>query len=424
MALPLRSAGAAAPNHGERDNAQVIGVCTDDTPETAAAFVRSTAQALAASRIRLLFRCPPAGSPRTATFVADEDGISLLLAATDHGQSTRRIPWLRHLHRPLEETMARGKATTIGLFFESLTADLDDVHLRPLPTLRPPARTSPSAAAAPTAPSLEPSAAPTALPPASPTPVLETPWSLGTSTRPSIPSAGPPAARPSPPAPDLPRVEEDRPVTAAPPPPPARALPATAAGTPGDHDRSANSSAVPSPNPATPRSAPRQRGWELSLPLAGVDWMPPSTVAPQFEAGIGWGGPRWWAIAHGLLQLDSNFAMDWRTFHTAGYGLRVGIRRTLIRSGRFRWDGDATVAGHLSQYRRDGITDAQTHDWFDLGAGLHSRTSVRLARHTSLTLMIGAQLFPTAREASVAGGPSRRINLVTLSALGGLAFDF
>jgi hypothetical protein len=129
-------------------------------------------------------------------------------------------------------------------------------------------------------------------------------------------------------------------------------------------------------------------------------------------------------IAQGLLQLDSNFAMDWRTFHTTGYGVRLGARRTLFRSERFRWDADATLVGHLSQYRRDGIANAQTHQWLDLGAGLHSRAVLRLARHTSGLVSLGGQVFPTARRATIPDGPSRRINLVTLSAVLGLCFDF
>jgi hypothetical protein len=163
---------------------------------------------------------------------------------------------------------------------------------------------------------------------------------------------------------------------------------------------------------------------EIALPLVGVAWMPPDTVAPQIEVGLGWGGPRWWAILDGVLSLDSNFAIQGRTFHTAGYGIRLGIRRTLVRSKRFRWDVDLTAVGHLSQYRRDDIPSTETHQWLDMGASVHSRARGRLARHMVALLSLGAGASPTARLASIPGGPSRRVNLATLDIVAGLGFDF
>ena len=139
---------------------------------------------------------------------------------------------------------------------------------------------------------------------------------------------------------------------------------------------------------------------------------------------MGWGGPRWWAIVDGVLQLDSNFVIEGRTFQTAGYGIRLGIRRTVLRSERFRWDADVTAVGHLSQYRRDDITNTETHRWFDVGVGVHSRAALRIARHVSGLLSLGVEAFPTARLASIPDGPSRRVNPVTLSAVAGLSFDF
>jgi hypothetical protein len=178
-------------------------------------------------------------------------------------------------------------------------------------------------------------------------------------------------------------------------------------------------------NPRSPVGAvPQRRAFELSLPLLGVVWMPMSAAAPQIEAGIGWGGPRWWATASGEVELDSSFAMEGRTFTTSGYGLRVGVRRTLRASQRLRWDVDATVVGHLSRYRRDGIADATTHAWLDLGAGLHFRASFILGAHTSLIVVAGAQLFPTAREASIPDLPGQRINLLSVTAVGGPSFAF
>jgi hypothetical protein len=163
---------------------------------------------------------------------------------------------------------------------------------------------------------------------------------------------------------------------------------------------------------------------EVALPLVGIAWMPPDTVAPQIEVGLGWGGPRWWAILDGVLSLDSNFAIEGRTFHTAGYGIRLGLRRTLLRSKRFRWDADLTAVGHLSQYRRDDIPGTEMHQWLDMGASVHSRANVRLARHMVALLSLGADVSPTARLASIPGGPSRRVNLATLDIVAGLAFDF
>jgi hypothetical protein len=160
------------------------------------------------------------------------------------------------------------------------------------------------------------------------------------------------------------------------------------------------------------------------VPLLGLSWMPPATAAPEIEMGMGWGGPRWWAVASGALELDSNFAMDGRTFTSSGFGLGLGARRTLHDGRRFRWDADATLVARLNRYRRDGIVDAQTHAWFDLGAGFHSRASLFWGRHVSLIVVVGARIFPTAREGAIPEGPARRINLLSLTAVGGPSFAF
>ena len=424
--LALRSSVAATPNRGDTDDFKVIELRSDDTPETASAFLRATMQVLTESKLRLRFQCTrqefPTGSGTSmALFVADEDGISLRLFSATHEQSTRRIPWLDDTRRPLAKTLAVGKATTLGLFLESLAADLQGVALRPLPGLPAPESTgappsSVSESSEPGHPS--PSVPPSVETPSSPERVAE-PRAATVATSTTWPA-------PSPPAPHRVAETADRALAVSVLPPSNE----SSAKKPDAPIGDAKPTFVARPPVAATRdtvgskSAPSPRSLEISLPLVGIDWMPPSTVAPQFEAGAGWGGPRWWAIAHALLQLDSNFAMDWRTFHTIGYGARLGLRRTLFRSERFRWDADATVVGHLSQYRRDGIANAQTQDWFDLGAGLHSRTVFRFARHASALLSLGGQLFPTARLASIPGSPSRRINLITLGVVGGLSFDF
>jgi hypothetical protein len=424
--LALRSSVAATPNRGDTDDFKVIEIRSDDTPETASAFLRAAMQVLTGSKIRLRFHCtrqefPTGSGTSTALFVANEDGISLRLLSTTHEQSTRRIPWLDDARRPLAKTLAVGKATTLGLFLESLAADLQGVALRPLPGLPAPesAGTPPSSASERGEPApRSPSGAPSVETPSSPERVAE-PRAATVATSTTRPEPSPLAPR---------RVAEtaDRAVAVFAPPPTNE----SSAKRPDSPAGDAKPTFVARPPVAATgaavgsKSAPSPRRLEISLPLVGIDWMPPSTVAPQFETGAGWGGPRWWAIAHALVQLDSNFAMGWRTFHTMGYGARLGLRRTLFRSERFRWDADGTVVGHLSQYRRDGIAHAQTQDWFDLGAGLHSRTVFRFARHASALLSLGGQLFPTARLASIPGGPSRRINLVTLSVVGGLSFDF
>ena len=424
--LTLPWSVAATPNRGDTDDFKVIEICSDDTPETASAFLRATMQVLTESKIRLRFQCTRQESPTgagtsMALFVTDEDGISLRLLSATREQSTRRIPWLDDVRRPLEKTLAVGKATTLGLFLESLAADLQGVALRPLPGLPAPenAGASPSFAGEKGEPAQGSPSGP---------PSVETPSSSERMPELRAATVVTSTTRPAPPPPAPGRVAETAaraPAVSA--PPPANESSAKKPDTPAGDAKP--TFVAPPPVAATratvsSKSAPSPRSLEISLPLVGIDWMPPSTVAPQFEAGAGWGGPRWWAIAQALLQLDSNFAMDGRTFHTMGYGVRLGLRRTLFRAERFRWDADATVVGHLSQYRRDGIANAQTQDWFDLGAGLHSRTVFRFARHASALLSLGGQLFPTARLASIPGGPSRRINLVTLSVVGGLSFDF
>ena len=435
VALVLRPgpALAAAPDREDPDDIRVIEICSDDAPETAAAFVQATMRVLPEGKIRLRFACsrelPTGAEASVATFVAEKDGISLQLVSGTREQSTHRVPWLSDVHRPLARTLAQGKATTAGLLLESLASDLQAMRLRPLPVLpspdRPTSTPLPPAGPVPPPPPIVETAAPTTragpvVPAPSPDRVVEprepttTPSVARADLPPATPGAtpdggrGPPATLPSaaPPATGSPAKEAVAPASEA---EPAKVHPAPAAV----------ASIL-----STSASAGRQRRLEIALPLAGIDWMPPSTIAPHIEAGFGWGGPRWWVIAQGLLQLDSSFAIDWRTFHTAGYGVRLGGRRTLFRSERFRWDADATLVGHLSQYRRDGIANAETHEWFDLGVGLHSRAVLSLARHTSALVSLGGQVFPTARQAAIANGPSRRINLVTLTAVVGLCFAF
>jgi hypothetical protein len=420
----LRLAVAATPQRGTTDEPRVIEICSDDAPETSAAFLRATAQVLSEDKIRLRFTCsrdrPTDVETPAASFVADEGGISLRLFSATHGQNVHGIAWLDDVHRPLEKTIALGKASTLGLLLDSLAADLQALHLRPLPVLPPPERPVPTSPAPQKVENVDSATQPRVS-------VMTAPVTSPTA-EPSLSTITPPVARAAPPPAEPPAIPSaGMPAASASPRPPADESPAKKAGGPAGEAKPAVSQPPPAAAepPAMVRGqAGRQRGLEIALPLAGIDWMPPSTVAPQLEAGVAWGGPRWWMLAQGILQLDSNFAMDWRTFHTAGYGLRIGGRRILLRSERFRWDAEAGLVGHLSQYQRDGVANAQTHAWLDLGAGLHSRVVLRIARHVSALVSLGGQVFPTARTATIPNGPTRRINLVTLSAVAGLCVDF
>lgn len=355
--------GAVAATPSETDNFAVVDICSDDTGEAAAAFLRGTLHVFAESKLRVRFRCagPLATSERitAAFFIVDEEGIALQLVSPADERSVRSIPWLEDVHRPLARTLALRRGTALGLILEALTADLGAVRLRPLPTSAPP-------------------------------PSMALPSGTSNVSRGEMPLSAAP---------------EPRSVTS-----------------------SRADALAPSPVVADGRgrqtAATTTTCLEVALPLVGIAWMPPDTVAPQIEVGLGWGGPRWWAILDGVLSLDSNFAIEGRTFHTAGYAIRLGIRRTLVRSKRFRWDADLTAVGHLSQYRRDDIPSTEMHQWFDMGASVHSRANVRLARHMVALLSLGAGASPTARLASIPGGPSRRVNLATLDIVAGLGFDF
>jgi hypothetical protein len=420
----LRAAVAAAAQQDKTDDSRVIEICSDDTPETSVAFLRAAAQALSESKIRLRFACRPdrptdAQAP-AASFVADEGGISLRLLSASHGQNAHRIAWLDDVHRPLEKTIALGKATTLGLLLDSLAADLQTLHLRPLPVLPPPERLVPLSPVPPKVERADSATQPgvSVVKATAPSPTAE----------PGVPTIAPPVMRAAAQPADPPAIAGEGMPAASPAAMPPADEPATGlAGSP-----AAKSKPAVSQPPMTTRETPamaqgqagRQRGLEITLPVAGIDWMPPSTVAPQLEAGVAWGGPRWWLLAQGILQLDSNFAMDWRTFRTAGYGLRIGGRRALLRSERFRWEVEAGLVGHLSQYQRDGVANAQTHEWFDLGGGVHSRVVLRIARQVSALVSVGGQVFPTARTATIPNGPTRRVNLVTLSVVAGFCVDF
>lgn len=405
--LPLCVAVAAPAGHPANDDFESIEICSDDAPEAAAAFVRATLRVLAESKIRLFFRCSSTGDAPSVSFVREENGIGVELRSASGEQSTRSVPWLQDTHHPLQSTLALDKATTLGLFLGNLATDLQVIPLRPLPGLS----TSPARELAPPSRVKRPEGS---LPAGDSPPPLAPPSALLPTSRPAT-VAEPVARTPM----------RDAASTVA-PPPPASVLappPAPAASPPPAGTVESRATREP-PGPSRSPVAPQRRTLELSLPLLGVGWMPLSTVAPRIEAGVGWGGPRWWATATGVAELDSNFTMDGRTFTSTGYGARLGIRRTLLGSQRVRWDAEVTVVGHLSRYRRDGIADARTHAWFDLGAGLHSRTALALGRHVGLVVVVGAEFFPTTREASISNGPTQRINLVSLSAVGGPSFAF
>jgi hypothetical protein len=362
---------------GETDTLNVVDLCSDDSADVAATFLQGTSSVFAESRIRLRFHC--AGLPATgerfivASFV-DDEGIALQLVSPIDERRVRTIPWLVDVHRPLARTLALGKATALGLILEALTADLRAVRFRPLPA--------------------PPGPAPGPVPTLAPAPATA---AAGMSPAEPGTSSAMPSAVPQPEAPST-----------------ALAVPALQRPSP-----VASGTRLPEP-----RDRASDHGLEIAVPLLGIAWMPPDTVAPEIEVGLGWGGPRWWAIVDGVLQLDSNFAIEGRTFRTEGYGIRVGIRRGLARSQRFRWDVDLTATGQLSRYRRDDLPGAATHQWADLGAAVHSRVSLGLSRHVVALLAIGAGVNPTARLASIPGGPSRRVNLATVDVVGGLGFAF
>jgi hypothetical protein len=393
----LSPRGVAAGTPGETDDSAIVDICSDDTGEAAAAFLHGTLHLLAESKIRVRFRCagPPAAGERTtaASFIVDEGGTALQLVSPADERSVRNIPWLEDGHRPLARTLALGRGTALGLILQALTADLRAVQLRPLPTPR---------------------AADSPLPSRPPSAVVEARASLR-DPDPSASSGAEPLA-PSQPA-ALPVVAR-----------PGGEAVVDGTGAPARALQTASRKSLPpaavgdgkAPEPPPTAST----ALEVALPLAGIAWMPPDTVAPQIEVGLGWGGPRWWAILDAVLRLDSNFEIAGRTFRTAGYGIRLGIRRTLVRSERFRWDADLTAVGHLSQYQRDDIPNTETRQWLDVGASVHSRANVRLARHLLALLSLGADASPTARLATIPGGPSRRANLVTLALVAGLGFDF
>ena len=400
--------GSAAPaslGRNVTDDILTVEVCSDDTAETAADFLRSSSQVLSESGIRLRIPCAPTSAASiestTARFVTEEDSVALQLLSPSQGQSTRPIPWLKDTHHPLEQTLVLGKAAALALLLESVTADLRAVGLRRLPS--PPSGDSTPARETPLAPGRA-----TARP-AAPGSFLAESSRPSAAGRAAVASAESPRAASVPPA--MPPSAEAPKVTA----PPAANAPA---GEP----------KTPSSPAALAASEKRSSGrlpttLEVSLPLAGIQWMPPSAIAPQLETSVAWGGRRWSVVADGELQLDSSFAIEGRSFHTAGYGIGLGIRRTVLRTERFRWDADAVAAAHLSRYRRDDVEGAQTHQWSDFGVGLHSRVGLRLTRHVSAILSIGVQAFPTARLATIEDGPSRRVNVLTLSSVAGFSFD-
>jgi len=403
----LASRGAAAATDAASDDFTIVEIRSDDSSETAATFLRTTLRVLSESKIRLRFRGAGTllGSEgiTAASFITDEDGIALQLASPAAELSIRRIPWLADAHQPLRKTLALGKGNALALLLESLTADAQAVRLRPLPT--PPAQGRSTTSAPRTGVVDSPGPPPAPAPSSSVEPARSGP------TDRLVPS---PEATDGAPATTAPLRAEH---------PPATRIPAAAAVL----DAAAPPRAAAASN--SPPQIQTKRGstgaeLEVDLPLAGVAWTPPATIAPQIEAAVGWGGPRFWAVVDLALQLDSNFAIDGRSFGTAGYEVRVGLRRTWLRSERFRWDAEATAVCHLNRYRRDDIAGAETHSWLDLGAGVHSRAGLRVSRRASVLWALGLEAFPTARLASIANGPSRRVNLLTLSAVAGLAFDF
>jgi hypothetical protein len=383
---------AAAVTFDDPDGFATVEICSDDTPETAAAFLRSTKHLLSESKIRLQIRCPSAltadKGPIMASFIVDDEGIAMQLVSPAENQSSRRIPWLKKVKRPLQDTLAARKGTTLVLLLESLAMDLEDVRLRLLPM---PASANHTSSIAVESPLLSPSiergtvtSAPTEVVAAPRTEVAVPIESVKAPAKDSVPK---PVIKPT-----------SVPVPSSPPPSPVA-------------------------DSAKQNKAMTPTALEIALPLAGMVWMPPSTIAPQIEAGLGWGGPRWWGIVHGALQLDSSFAIAGRGFYTTGYTGRLGLRRMMVLTKRFRWDAEATAVGHLNRYRRDDIPNAETRSWFDVGAGVHSRVVFRFTRHMNALLSIGVQAFPTSRLASIPEGPSRRVNLTTLSAVGGFSFD-
>jgi len=427
----LSPRGAVAATPSESEDLVVVDICSDDTGEATTAFLRGTQQVFAESKVRLRFRCagPPPTSERStsASFIEDEGGIALQLVTSADERSVRIIPWLENLHRPLAKTLALGRGTTLGLILQALTADLRAVPLRPLPAPRPGHDTSVSR---PRSAVVEPPIMARAAEPSA--------WSGRTSSEPLQPVPVPSGNRSL--------SQGETPLAVAPQPAsltdhrsgasaqgPVVATPKGDAASGGVRERAGDSglasSTSSSPSPVADRkgrttSPTAGTALEAALPLAGIAWMPPNTIAPEIEVGLGWGGPRWWVTLDGVLQLDSSFVIEGRTFHTAGYGIRFGIRRTLLRSERFRWDAELAAVGHLSQYQRDDVPGSTMHQWFDAGAAVHSRAYVRLARHTAALLSLGAEACPTARRASIPGGPSRRVNLATLDMVAGLGFDF
>jgi hypothetical protein len=177
------------------------------------------------------------------------------------------------------------------------------------------------------------------------------------------------------------------------------------------------------PRPAAPAQPPKAEiEWGVEL-AAGVTYLSPDAAAPRIEIGASIGRGRWHAVLDIPAELDSNYRIGDRTFTTFSSGLRLGARFLFVSSARGRLGLELAAAWLESRFRRD-LEGAVTRSWPDFGVfvGLFGRA--RLAGPLGVFLRIGAAIFPTARVTSIADGPEKQVNLLTVPAVAGLDLCF
>ncbi len=156
----------------------------------------------------------------------------------------------------------------------------------------------------------------------------------------------------------------------------------------------------------------------------GAAYVFPYAFAPLVSAGFGVGKSRWFGLARFQLAFDSNFEIESRPFDTFQIGTKMGAGYLLLSNGRFRISSELLALWQYSIFSRADRRDAANRTWSDFGVGLFVVGRVQLKGVFGLFLMLGIEVYPTARTVEIEDGPNLKTGLLSVPVSIGFNFIF
>lgn len=115
-------------------------------------------------------------------------------------------------------------------------------------------------------------------------------------------------------------------------------------------------------------------------------------------------------------QAPADWSLEGRDIRVQAVSLSAGWAPRLWTRGWFGLEGQLSMVGERVFLRRVGLerTEAQDHEFWDLGARVGVGAEIQLSRGFSTGVVVQGVFFPTSHEVRIPLGPGARLNVVSV----------